>query len=672
MAGSQAPSRSAAPAAHLLRKNQERVLRVWEKNVLREIPEARQKSRSVLRDHLPYLLDDIASALERGRTELVISSRRHSAAEHGRQRQKHTDFNLEQVLHEFRLLRGAVFEVLESFQPLDRGTRDLILETMDLALAETAREFVERQLSHEREIQAEVEIAARRLRGLHAVTEAALVSHISVDDLLNELADQIRELFHSDTAAILLLDPRTQELVVRAGRGLEEDRELQTRIPIGRGVLGSVFVTREPRIIQDLRAEREVVSDVLRERITSLMVAPLRLLGEPIGAVHVGTVEHRSFTPDDLTLLDLIANRIATAIHHARLMELQRKSENRLKLMSETIPQLLWTATPDGKSSGSNTRWSEYTGLKAQKHEMQWLDVVHPDDRAATLQRWQEAQTGLEFSMEHRFRRKDGTYEWFLSRATPVRDESGRIVEWFGTSTGIDEQKRAQADLESEREMRERFVSTLTHDLRNPLSAAKLTAQIIARNPERRERIQMLAQRIQDSLGRADQMIQDLLDANRIRAGKPLPIELEGCDFRKIADEAREELAVVYGDRFKIEGPNRLEGVASPKDIRRALENLMTNAVKYGSPDRPVQIRLSEEKGCVRIAVHNSDSYIAPQDQEGLFEPFARSRGSKEHGWGLGLALVRGVARAHEGEIQVESTRRAGTTFTLILPRNPA
>jgi hypothetical protein len=348
--------------------------------------------------------------------------------------------------------------------------------------------------------------------------------------------------------------------------------------------------------------------------------------------------------------------------------------ERQLLLVTESIPQIVWTAEPDGSSHDYNQNWYIYTGLKAGGGEgMKWLDIVHPEDRQRTMDLWLKACSSNDlFTVEHRMRRHDGTYRWFLSRAKPLHDENGKVLKWFGTSTDIESQKQVQQELERERELREQFVNTLSHDLKNPLSAARTAAQLIGRYPDRIDRMASLAGRISDNLARADKMIEDLLDANRIRAGKGLPIERSEANLSEIAENVCSELASIYGDRFEKLFPKTLEGHWSSKNIYRMLENLLINAIKYGYHNTPVSLIIQDLGNRVEIAVHNYGDPISAEEQKSLFNPFTRSRtaelGAKK-GWGLGLTLVKGVAEAHGGEVSVESQPGAGTTFRVSLPK---
>jgi signal transduction histidine kinase len=225
-------------------------------------------------------------------------------------------------------------------------------------------------------------------------------------------------------------------------------------------------------------------------------------------------------------------------------------------------------------------------------------------------------------------------------------------------------------ELEVEKAMREQFVSTLSHDLRTPITSAKLAAELIAHNAKDSEKISKLAVRITDDLSRADRMIRDLLDANRIRSGETLPLNVQKTGLLRLIGKTIAGLARVYGDRFHLHADHEIVGHWSGSDLERAIENLAINAVKYGAHDTPIDLRVYEEGERVCISLHNFGSYITPAQQQALFQPFTRLAGRGKKGWGLGLALVRGIAEAHGGQVQIDSAIDTGTTFTLLLPKD--
>ena len=233
-----------------------------------------------------------------------------------------------------------------------------------------------------------------------------------------------------------------------------------------------------------------------------------------------------------------------------------------------------------------------------------------------------------------------------------------------------DLQEKIEA-LQTERDLRERFVSVLAHDLRGPLAAAKMSAQLLMRSPEKLDERRDLAMKIDRNIDRTDQMVRDLLDANRIRAGERLPLRLTQCDLGDIAHEVVEELTALHGNRFVLKTSDRVQGHWSTDELRRTLWNLGSNAVKYGAPDHPITFTVTRTDTLARASVHNEGPMIPHVEQGNIFRPFSRSRSAQagpSRGWGLGLTLVWGCAQAHGGAVILTSEADTGTTFTLELP----
>jgi signal transduction histidine kinase len=225
--------------------------------------------------------------------------------------------------------------------------------------------------------------------------------------------------------------------------------------------------------------------------------------------------------------------------------------------------------------------------------------------------------------------------------------------------------------LDVEKALRERFVSTLAHDLRGPLAAAQLAAERLAMHPPGREETSALALKIDRNIAKVDRMIRDLLDASRIRAGEPLPLQLAACDLVAVARHVADEARARHGDRFVVTAATPVRGVWSEEQLQRALGNLVTNAVKYGAPDGPITLSVDRDGDLARVSVHNHGAPISPAERAYIFDPYARASAAAAGGrigWGLGLTLVRGVAEAHGGHVAVASDARSGTTFTIEVP----
>jgi serine phosphatase RsbU (regulator of sigma subunit)/anti-sigma regulatory factor (Ser/Thr protein kinase)/putative methionine-R-sulfoxide reductase with GAF domain len=171
-----------------------------------------------------------------------------------------------------------------------------------------------------------------QLESLQRVTDAAL-AYLSEDELLAALLDRITEILHSDTAAILMLEPDGEMLFARAAKGLEAEVEQGTRLPVGRGFAGRVVAERRPIFVPDVD-HADILIPILREKgIRSLLGVPLLVEGRPLGVLHVGSLTPREFTPADMELLQLAADRAALAIEHAQLFAQERKARLRLEAL---------------------------------------------------------------------------------------------------------------------------------------------------------------------------------------------------------------------------------------------------------------------------------------------------------------------------------------------------
>lgn len=238
--------------------------------------------------------------------------------------------------------------------------------------------------------------------------------------------------------------------------------------------------------------------------------------------------------------------------------------------------------------------------------------------------------------------------------------------------------ERMQGDLQetnhqlrTEREVRERFLAVLAHDLLGPLAAAKMGMQLLHAHPELvSERSSVSAQIVHD-LDRTDRMVRDLLDVHQIRAGHGLPLRLGKTDLVAVVQDVVQELTRIHGERFSMTADAHEWGFWSAPEMRRAIWNLASNAIKYGDERTSVDVQVMSSAGFVELTVHNHGPVIPKEDRALLFEPFSRAitvHAAAQRGWGLGLTLVKGCVEAHGGVVEIESELEKGTTFTLRFP----
>lgn len=249
----------------------------------------------------------------------------------------------------------------------------------------------------------------------------------------------------------------------------------------------------------------------------------------------------------------------------------------------------------------------------------------------------------------------------------------GQTFERLKAEVAVERLEESEKKLMLEREAREKFVSTLTHDLQTPLTAAKLHLELIKRKKDDPDAIAKSLAKTFSNITRVEVMIQNLLDANRIKAGEKMHIIPEEVGLNSIIEQTIRDMTAIHGDRFKTQCPEDITGFWSPEGIRRILENLCNNAVKYGDKSKITICSDVIEDGVI-VSVNNKGSLISEEESRRLFDPFQRSetvKGQKK-GWGIGLTLVKGLTEAHNGKVTVESNVKDGTTFSVYLPKEVA
>ncbi|MGE5523798.1 MAG: PAS domain S-box protein [Rhodospirillaceae bacterium] len=246
--------------------------------------------------------------------------------------------------------------------------------------------------------------------------------------------------------------------------------------------------------------------------------------------------------------------------------EAMRESEERFRALANSIPQLAWMANPTGWIFWYNERWHEYTGTTLKQMEgWGWRKVHHPDHVDRVVERIQHAfDTGEQWEDTFPLRSRTGEYRWFLSRALPIKDASGKVVRWFGTNTDITEQiqaaaererllnqeqearaeaDRRRAELELVTESRARLIRGFTHDVRNPLGVADAQAWLLEDgkllgplSDKQRDGVQRIRRSIRTSL----RLIDELMELARAEAGQ-IDIKCVEADVGQLAREVTED-----------------------------------------------------------------------------------------------------------------------------------
>jgi PAS domain S-box-containing protein len=367
-----------------------------------------------------------------------------------------------------------------------------------------------------------------------------------------------------------------------------------------------------------------------------------------------------------------------------RVEEVLRESEAWFRFLANAMPQIVWTARPDGSPEYLNDRFVEYTGVPvAEITGDRWPLLLHPDDRERTMSRWMaDVAKGSAHDTEFRLRGTDGAYRWVKARGVPVRDESGQLVKWVGTMTDIDDQKRAE---EAERQAKEaaeaasrakdEFLANVSHEIRTPMNAILGMTELVLDTPLTGDQRQCL-RTVQSAADSLLGIINDLLDFSKIEAGK---LELAPADFslraavsdtlRALAVRAHKKgLELIYD--VQPEAPDALVGDAAR--LRQVLLNLVGNAIKFTEAgEAVVRVEVASDaapEGDVglRFSVRDTGVGIPEGQQERIFRAFEQEDSSTTRrygGTGLGLTIAARLVALMGGTITVDSAPGRGSTF---------
>ena len=351
----------------------------------------------------------------------------------------------------------------------------------------------------------------------------------------------------------------------------------------------------------------------------------------------------------------------------------RRQEQHRLWRLAEALPQLVWSADAAGTPDWFNQRWRDYTGQAAGAERFE--GVLHPEDQPAVEALWCGAlarQAG--FEVEHRLRRADGEYRWFLRRAVPLRDGDGAPLRWFATCTDVHDLKCSQEILRQADRLKEDFLHMASHEFRTPMTALRLQVELLRRNlrspAPALDRVEHQLSIVDTQIDRMQALLGTLLDVSRLNAGK-FTLDLADVDLADLAREAADRAA---GEAQGRETPItvRAEPVIGHWDRMRldqVVTNLLANALKYGSR-RPVEVEVEARGREAILRVRDHGIGIAPESLALIFERFERAANAGAvQGMGLGLWIARKMVEAHGGTIAVESTLGSGSTFTVTLPR---
>jgi PAS domain S-box-containing protein len=528
-------------------------------------------------------------------------------------------------------------------------------------------------------------------RTLHAEIHAAFsgLTESALQPILQLSADSIVRHLEAAFARIWTISDQGDmlELQASAGQYTRLDGE-HARVPVGQFKIGLIAQERKPHLTNDVQNDERISHPewAKREGMVAFAGYPLVVDGRLVGVLAM--FARKSLEPAVLQTFALVADTIAKGIERKWAEKKLRESERNLRLFMETIPQMLWSAAPDGAIDYYNQRVLDYTGLSM--HELRgagWIKPIHPDERDAMTKVWMAAVAeGVPFKFEFRGRRgADGMYRWCVSSALPLRDREGRILKWYGSIVDLHDWKQAQESLRSrEAELAHitrimtmgEITSSIAHEINQPLGAivnyGNACLRLIKTGSAEITDIAAALSEIVDDANRASAIIAQIralskkaLPEMAVLEVKNLVVEIlplvrHELDSRRVVLETvlSDNLSPVLGDRIQLE---------------QVLLNLVMNgmeAMHQIPEDRrhlsiATQSQVSDGKALILITVMDSGSGLSAEDLPRLFETFYTT---KAEGMGMGLAISRSIVEAHGGRLWATPNTGPGATFQFVLP----
>ena len=410
---------------------------------------------------------------------------------------------------------------------------------------------------------------------------------------------------------------------------------------------------------------------------------------------------------------EVVAALTAALAERSRAEQALQESETRFRTLTDTMPQMVWSALPDGRHDYFNARWQDFTGMTTPPEAPSaWLALIHPADRPALAEAWSHSlRSGEAYAAEGRLRQRDGDYGWVLVRALPMRDAAGRIARWFAACTEIQEIVAARDVLARDRAELEQLVAArgrdleatqarlamaqrmqalgqmaggIAHDFNNVLQAVQGGALLLRRQAGSPDGVRRLSRLILEATERGAAITRRLLAFARRGDLRSEPV-----DAAALLREMHAVLGLTLGSGVEVvvqADPALPPLLADKSQLETVLINLAANArdamagkgqltlaaraetMAAPSPDHPAGL---QPGAYLRLSVQDNGSGMDAETLARASEPFFTTKAVGK-GTGLGLSMARGFAEQSGGGLAIISQPGQGTTVCLWFPQAEA
>jgi PAS domain S-box-containing protein len=525
----------------------------------------------------------------------------------------------------------------------------------------------------------------RELSALLAIAETATRS-LDTEKILNDTLDKSLEILRFDAGYIRILEPGTNNLVVRAARGLVSPEYLSSIVsiePQRRNAARIIFETREPYVSPDIRRDPIFKNRTMEKAgLISAIWIPVLSKSRVLGVMVVGSQRLHKFSQREINLLKAFGSQLGMALENALLYDEVTRGKAYIENLVENAADLIITTDLDDRILTWNRGAEVLFGYSKDEVIGKHLSILLPPERFYELaeMRAKVELSGALRDIEVRGKRKDGVIIYLSLSISPIRDLEGSIVGFLRVAKDITEKKRYERRLKELDKMKSDFVSNVSHELRTPLTSIKGSVDNMLdglTGPLNEKQFRYL-NRIKSNTDRLSRLINDLLDLSRIEAGR-VEVRPTSLPLTALAEEVAEQLKPLAAEkliRIEVPSPDPTVTVWADRDkITQVLLNLIGNAVKFTPQDGKVTVAIENNgNDYVQISVADTGPGIFPEEANKIFSKFyqiANIDKQKPQGSGLGLAISKALVEMHGGKIWVESEGGRGSTFYFTLPAQP-
>jgi PAS domain S-box-containing protein len=502
---------------------------------------------------------------------------------------------------------------------------------------------------------------------------------------LQEIAQGVRELIGTDWSVITLCRDGYERILASTTDLSPEEKQAYS---LHGTVTGMVIETGRSLVVEDTVTSPEYGE--APDGYRAYLGVPLRMpIGEVMGTICSFHHQPRRFTPEQVRLAEIFAERAATAIDNYQLYQKQqqineqleaeirerkefekalRVSEERLRQISENIHQVLWMQSDDGRPIYISPAFEEIWQLScADWYENSdiWRAAIHPEDRERVYAKFSPL---TEFMEEYRIVRPDGSVRIIFDQAFPIRDETGKICRIAGIAEDITERKQAQQEmLKASASLAEvgELAAMIVHELRNPLTTVLMGLNAFKKIPLPKPAKERLALSLDEA-----ERIRNLLSEILLYA-KPQSLQFADLELNEFITEILGPIRMMPSAMNKriifIPASTSVYVMGDKDKLKQIFINLIDNACEAVKEGETITWSLDSEviPQWVDIQIHNGGELIPPEILSKLIRPFYTTKSS---GTGLGLAIVKRLVEAHGGKLSITSSALEGTIASVRLP----